>query len=242
MGSWSLIAATPDIRPRNDVFGNFFAVRFRMKYSNSTFGSFSEMPRLEWKETITMIERGKGTWWQHVVDQYARDPNSQTFINWVSRYTNAFYCVRQQLYGPEEGVRLYDKQGATLGQNTFPQTNDNKTRADVVRNYLKSHGGIMEVLVVDKPGINKPQPGAAAADKERILTFDCGLSGGGARIKAIQHLKVNSAVPEGQWFRECTLGTISNPFNTMGLNRAQPPADVLIVKPFTGNAMQGTYQ
>jgi hypothetical protein len=243
MGNWTLESARPDVRDRNDVFGNYFALRFRLKYSPSSFGLFSEMPRLEWKETITMIEKKKGEkgeWWQYVGDQFARDPNSQTFMSWVGRYNYAHFAVRQGRYGPDETVRLFDKNGGQLPRDTFPSLNDRpKEQADAVRNYLKQHGGIMDVMVVDKPGINKPTE--TSVHKERILTFDCGLQNSGVRVHACQHLVVDGSVPEGQWKRECVLQMVSPPFQTTGLRRMDPPPDVTIVKPFTGGAHSGTY-
>jgi hypothetical protein len=243
MGSWTLQSATPDIRPRNDVYGHYFAVRFRLKYSPSTFGSFAEMPRLEWKETITMIERSAGTWWRFEGDQYARLPSSQTFNSWVRRYVNAYYSVRNSLYGPDESSRLYDRNGGQLPRDTFAQATDDAARANAVRSYLKSNGGIFEAMVVDKPGINKPALGAMpAVHKNRILTFDCGLTGTAIRVKAYQHLTVDSTKPETGWFRECVLNSTSRPFSTDGLRNVAVPADVARISPFTGSATRGEYQ
>jgi hypothetical protein len=98
----------------------------------------------------------------------------------------------------------------------------------------------MTVTVVDKPGINKPTE--ANVHKNRILTFDYGLKGVGARIAAVQHLTVDGSVPEAQWFRECSIGSISRPFSTAGLRQVQPPADVSIIKPFVGGPHAGTYE
>lgn len=239
MGSWTLVSATPSIRDRNDVYGHYFSVDFRVKYSSSKFGSFTEMPTLEWKETITMIEQNAGTWWQFIGDQYERNPCSMTFTSWVSRYIYAYYSVRDGKYGADDTNCLYDKHGAQLPKTTFGRLDSAKDQANAVRSYLKSNGGIMKVIVVDKPGINKPKE--VTAHKNRILTFDCGLKGGGARVAAVQHLTVDGSKPEAQWFRECKLTSISNPFNTTGLTKVNPPPDVTIVKPFTGGAHNGTY-
>lgn len=244
MGSWAVLGATPNIRPRNDVYGNFFAITFKLKYTPSTFGSFTEMPRLEWKETITMLEKKKNTtgqWWQIDVDQYQRDPNSQTFYSWVGRYYMAHSQVTRQRYGADEPVKLFDAKGVRLPATTFTKTSDLKKAADELRDYLKKKGGIMEVSVVDKPGINKPQGIDATFHKHRILTFDCGVGAGGMRVKAYQTLIVDGAVAEANWRRDCALGAISTPYSTTGMTKAAPPADVSIVKPFTGGAMQGTY-
>ncbi len=240
MGNWTLLSATPDIRDRNDVYGHFFAMKFRFKYSSSVMGGFTEMPRLEWKETITMIEKNAGTWWQFVGDQYARNPGSMTFGTWTSRYVYAYYCVRDGQYTPDATNCLFDTQGRQLPKTTFPKLNTAKEQADAVRGYLKSKGGIMTVTVVDKPGINKPTE--TTVHKNRILTFDCGLRGMGARVAAVQHLTVDGSLPEGQWFRECKVGSISRPFSTTGFKKVEPPADVTILKPFVGGVVSGTYE
>jgi hypothetical protein len=260
MAMWSVVSVTPSIRDRNDVYGHYFAVEFRLKYAPSLVGSFTEMPRLEWNETITMIERDagspppftwvpgsptfftagtSGTWWQYVGDQYARNPGSPTFSTWVSRYINAYYAVRDGSYGADDPNCLYDSNGRQLPRNTFGQLGTDQERADAVRTYLRRHGGIMKVIVVDKPGINKPRPGRLA-HKERILTFDCGLRGAGPRVSAVQHLTVDSSVGEGQWFRECKIGGSSRPFSTAGMQQVQPPPEVTIVKPLLG--LRGQYQ
>ena len=239
MGNWTVLSATPSIKPRNDVFGNFFALTFRLKYTPTRFGSFKEMPTLEWKETILMIERNNGTYWQITVDQYKRDPNSQTFISWVSRYDNAHYNVRRQTYSYEGVTKIYDNNGQRIPQDTFPIIEDTKEQAEFVRKYLKNNGGIMEVSVVDKPGINKPNNDRNVL-KERFLTFDCGLQGAGPRTKAYQHLVVSGALPENRWTRDCVLSSITPPYSTAGLRQVPPPADVSVVKPFTG-ASGGRY-
>jgi hypothetical protein len=241
MSGWTVMSAVPAIRPRNDVFGNYFVVTFKLKYSPPRFGSFTEMPRLEWKETITMLEKRKGTWWQIDVDQYQRDPDSRTFTSWVNRYVWAHGQVTGQRYGADAPVKLFDEKGGRLPATTFARTQDSKTAADEVRSYLKSRGGIMEITVEDKPGINKPTGGDTTFHKHRILTFDCGVGSGGPRVKAYQTLIVDGAVPEAQWRRECEVSSFSSPFSTAGLTKGPPPADVSIVKPFTGGAHQGTY-
>ena len=243
MGMWSIVSMTTSIRNRNDVYGHFFAVAFRLRYTPSPVGPFTEMPRLEWNETITMIERDagsptsvtagtSGTWWQYVGDQYARNPGSPTFFTWVSRYIYSYDAVRAGSYGADDPNCLYDHNGRQLPRDTFGPLGTDQERADAVRTYLQRHGGVMKVIVVDKPGINKPERGTLpAVHKNRILTFDCGLRGFGPRVRAVQHLTVDSSVGEGQWFRECELGGTSRPFSTEGMRKVQPPPDVTNVKP-----------
>jgi hypothetical protein len=229
MGQWTLMSVTPSITNRDDVYGHYFAITFKMKYSASLGGSFVESPILEWKETITMIEYGKGTWWHAEFDQFGRLPDSPTFGQWTYRYSLAHTSVTAGNYSAMQPSRLYDKNGAQLPPKTFSKAASTKEAADQVRSYLKKNGGILSVNVTDTPGINKPDD--AATDKERILTFDCGLKGMGQRVQAVQHLKVVGNV-EANWKRECTLGPTSRPFQTHGLNQIPAPADVTRVAPW----------
>jgi len=240
MGKWTLLSATPDITDRNDLYGHYFQVTFRIKYSPSTFGSFVEMPRLEWKETITMVEKNANTWWQFIGDQYARCPNSPTFGFWKARYPTAYDSATKGLYGPNHKVRLYDRNGAQLARTALPRVNGSAEEANAVRSYLKNNGGIMEIDVQDTPAIQKPDGTDRTIHKYRILTFDCGLAGGGPRVAAIQHLVVDATLPEGRWSRECKVGTVSRPFSTTGMNKINPPADVTALKPFMPSP--GAYQ
>lgn len=241
MGNWTLLSAEPLILPREDVYGNKFSIRFRMKYAPTRLGTFTETPRLEWNEVILMAEHHKGEWWQYIGDQYARNPHSNTFRSWVNRYKDAYYFVRQNLR-EDAPSRLYDTTGNRLGRDAFGRQDTPRAQADVVRDYLKRNGGILDVMVEDKPGINKPQPGSEWVHKERLLSFDCGLKGYHQRIYAYQYLNVDSDKNSDQWTRLCKVSRISPPLSTTGLMQTDPPPDVTIVKPFTGSAQNGDYQ
>ena len=166
MGQWTVMSATPSISNRDDVYGHYFAITFKMKYTASLVGSFAESPILEWKETITMIERAKGTWWHAEFDQFGRLPDSPTFAQWTYRYALAHTSALSGNYSDTQPSRLYDKNGAQVPTKTFTRAGSSKEQADQVRNYLKKNGGILSVNVKDTPGINKPDD--AATDKERI--------------------------------------------------------------------------
>lgn len=238
MGQWSLMSATPSISDRNDVYGHYFEITFRLKYTTSMIGRFTESPILEWKETITMIEESNDTWWFAEFDQFGRLPDSPTFAQWTYRYCLAYDALTLGNYAANQPSRLYDKNGGKLPPNTFLKVRSNKDRADAVRNYLKRNGGILEVRVKDSPGINKPKDNMVK--KHRILTFDCGLRGMGLRVKAVQTLHVQGMI-ENQWTRSCILSEISYPYKTNRLDRIAAPADVTKVKPFSGGPTQGTY-
>lgn len=238
MGKWSLVSATPSIRDRNDVYGHYFAITFKLKYAASMMGSFTESPVLEWKETITMIERTAGTWWYAEFDQFGRLPDSPTFGAWTYRYVLAHTAVLNSAYDDQQPSRLYDNNGQRVPATAFKKASGSKDAAEQVRNYLKKNGGIMVVTVTDTPGINKPDD--ATTDKFRLLTFDCGLKGMSPRIKALQSLTVQG-IAEAGWTRECSVGGVSRPFNTNGLTKVAAPADVTKVVGFTGGAHAGTF-
>jgi hypothetical protein len=238
MGQWQVMSATPSIRERNDVFGHYFAITFKMKYTASMMGSFTESPILEWKETITMIERTAGTWWEAAFDQFGRLPDSPTFGAWTYRYAMAHTSVMNNAYDDGQASRLYDKNGQRVPATTFKKAPTSKDGAQQVREYLKKHGGIMVVTVTDTPGINKPTD--ATVDKFRLLTFDCGLKGMGPRIKALQELTVKGLAEAG-WQRSCAVGGVSSPYNTAGLTKVAAPADVTKVVPFSGGPHDGTF-
>jgi hypothetical protein len=242
MGQWTLLSAIPHFRERNDKYGHNFGIVFKLKYTPSFLGSFAEMPRLEWKETITMIQQNAGTWWQAIFDQYERLPSSPTFMNWVNRYKNAYYGVRDGNYDHpyDWSARIYKANGARFLRDDFPRLDTEKAKADYVRNYLKSHGGIMEINATDTPAIGKPN-NDALVHKNRILTFDCGLRGSGTRVKLYQHLIVDGSKPESEWYRDFKVASVSPPFQTTGLEKVLPPDDVTKTGTFNGGAHNGSY-
>ena len=245
MGMWTIENITPDILERNDTYGHYFIVKFRLKYTPSLFGQFIETPRLEWKEKITLVEPDAGTWWEYTGDQFARNPGSATFKPWVNRYLRAYDCIKSNLYNQPCLVYIYDSKGQPIPKKIIdklknkPKTSQQK--ADFIRDYLKNNGGIIEISIVDVPGLNKPRGQDNVIHKNRILTFDCGLKALGRRTKAYQHLTLDSSKQPAQWFRACQLSDMA-PYIPVGSLRKIPvPDNVSIIKPFTGGAMGGTF-
>jgi hypothetical protein len=240
MAHWSLEnISQPKISNRLDEFGNYFEITFTLKYHNNPLGmgQFVEMPRLEWKETITMLEKNKKTWWAVDFDQYERNPASKTYNNCRYRYKQAYYCVRQGLADP--GItKLKSKNGTIIPKDTFPRGKDNGEAANIVRDYLKKNGGILEFTIRDTPAILKPKD--VQDHKERFLTFDCGIKGLGTRVIAFQHLIVDGSKPESEWYRECKTG-LPPGYKISGLTKVNAPHDVVIVKPAPNNPNSGDY-
>jgi hypothetical protein len=233
MGSWSLVnIRTWNSNRDGEVFGHYMPVVFRLKYTPSLIGSFKEMPALEWKEVITLLDHAKGEYWVYVGDQYRRNISSPTFATWTYRYILAYVSTRagtpfDEITSP---AVLYDRNGRQVPSNALPDVNSNPDRANAVRDYLKRNGGMMDCLVRDSPGVQTPRP-EDQTDKERLLTFDCGLEGTAQRVYAWQYLKVASARPAHQWTRQFKWDNASPGLKTTGLRRVPPPDNVTQFKP-----------
>ena len=237
MASWTLVSISgPKISNRTDYYGNFFSITFTLKYSGNQMGlgAFVEMPRLEWKETITMLEKNKKEWWTVDFDQYARNPASCTLRTCFTRYLLAYDWVVQG----NSLVSLKDKNGGVIKKSTFKQGLTRGKAADCVRDYLKKNGGILEFTIMDSPAIVKPTD--ATVHKERILTFDCGIQGLGTRVVAFQHLIVDGNKPEADWHRECKTG-LPPGYKISGLTKVAAPASVGENKALPNNAAEGNY-
>ncbi|HZH04356.1 MAG TPA: hypothetical protein VEY30_11260, partial [Myxococcaceae bacterium] len=186
-------------------FGHNFKVTFRLKYSPATFGSFKEMPGLEWNEIITMKEHEKSEWWEFRTNMYAHNPSSATLLVWPQRYLRAYGSVHNEFSTGKGSVKLLKSNGqaVTPAELGTAATNGDKTKK--VQDYLKKHGGIMEIEVHDIPSILKPKAGETM-HKERMLIFDCGLAGGGPRYKGWQYLEVDGKTQPNTWRQDAATG------------------------------------
>ena len=241
MAHWTLENISPPrITIRTDYFGNYFEITFTMKYHNNPLGmgQFVEMPRLEWKETIALLEKNKGTWWAVDFDQYERNPASKTYNNCRYRYKQAYYCVRGGDITTPGLTKLKTKNGTQIPADTFPRGKENGEAANIVRDYLKKNGGILEFTIRDTPAIKIPDN--PQDHKERFLTFDCGIQGLGSRVLAHQHLIVDGSKPQSDWYRDCAIG-LGPGYKITGLKKVMAPADVVENKPVASDAAIGDY-
>ncbi|GDX52930.1 hypothetical protein LBMAG27_19770 [Bacteroidota bacterium] len=241
MAHWSLEnISTAKISNRPDEYGNYFEITFTLKYHNNPLGvgQFVEMPRLEWKETITMLEKNKKQWWTVEFDQYERNPASKTYNNCRYRYKQTYYCVMGGDISTPGITKLKSKNGTKIPTDTFPKGKENGEAANIVRDYLKRNGGILEFTIKDTPAILRPK--TPDDHKERFLTFDCGIQGLGSRVIAYQHLIVDGSKPESAWYRDCKTGQPPG-YKITGLTKVSAPADVVINKPAPTNAGVGDY-
>ena len=222
MGQWRLQNAQLSISDMTgNVLGHNWRVTFKLKYTPTTFGRYQELPRLEWKESIKLLDRGKGEFWEFQADQYARHPGSLTFFMWRNRYNVAYQFVRDS--SGQHDIRLYAANGEKIPSKTFGKASSASEKTKIVIDYLKKHGGILEATVHDKPSIGL---NSANVHKERLLTFDCGLRGMGRRFVVYQYLNVDKGQPRTRWTSACKQGVFCLNLNTQGLRRVGPSHDV----------------
>lgn len=228
MGTWALqsVTATCSDFETSELYGTNFIATYRLKYSSSLVGSYQEPPRLDWHETIMMNEHHKAQTWVFVANMYAHNPLSKTLEIWAKRYIEAYNAAKGIAFAGKGHAKLFDKKGVAVPGDKLPAKTEAAGKADAVRSYLKSNGGILEIKIHDIPSINKPKVGEAATHKERLLLFNVGVEGGGTHVKAYQHLIVNSAQPASAWTRRHGMGWTVSGLKTSGLAKVAPPAQV----------------
>ena len=232
MGSWSLERLTTHSTPMNaPYFGTNYHAIFHLIYKPTTFGSYQELPKLDWHETIMMNDYQTNQCWIFATNMYEHNPCSATLLVWARRYIEAYRFVANLGSGLQKGkVELKAANGGpipiqALGANIVGQAQ----QADAVRSYLRRNGGRLIIEIHDIPGINIP---AAGQHKERLLLFDIGVTGLPLRSKAEQYLNVQFGVPPGNWGREFSNnGWPRARLNTTGLTSVQPPPGVANPRP-----------
>jgi hypothetical protein len=241
MGSWSVVSVTGRHSELNAPFGHNFYVTFRLKYSATTFGPFVEPPILAWDEVIMFNNYGSGERWEFVGNMYEHKPGSPTVAVWGQRYFRAYLNAQNTPFtGNIKGhSKLFDKNGAPvpgskLGSHGGPADTGRRAEQNkAVQDYLKRNGGILEVEVHDVPGISVE--GGKARDIERVLIFNCGVTGMGTRLKAWQHLRIDSGQPQANWTRRFQMDNSNPPgLRTTGLKLVQDYAQVPNTTPAEG--------
>jgi hypothetical protein len=84
-----------------------------------------------------------------------------------------------------------------------------------VQKYLQRNGGILEIKVHDIPGISLAS--GNDRDIERVLIFNCGVKGMGPRVKAWQHLAIDTSQQRTQWTHDFKLDGNPPGLKTTGL-------------------------
>lgn len=249
MGQWSLESMNmSDALRDGTVFGNFVVGVFNLKYTKSTFGSFQDVPKLKWFEIITVIDHQKQNYWVYEDNQYYRNPRSPTLDVWLNKYRRAYDAAA--FADPDSSTeacsRLYDSQGKSLTKATFGSKNeDSGAKAIAVRDYLKSNGGFLKIVVRDTPALLKVRDGATK-NMERLLQFQCGVEGldSSKWQKYEQYLKMDSAVGIGAWKRVCRPGWLMTMRLPASYTEVKPPDDVCANKTIVdvaGCKLRGEY-
>ena len=239
MGKWTLEALRLNHSLLDDeqYFGHNFKVKYTMKYT-TTLGTgvgFTEPPMLDWHEKVVSKEIDTRGYCRYEAKMYELKPTSLTTGIWMQRYLDAYRgCAG--IPNPGKGSsRLRSKEGqpvtlATLGAGSKTLT-EPKKQAEAVRDYLKSKGGILDIEVHDIPSLTWN----VERNTERCLTLDCGLVGiTTMRVKAEQHLIVNTAQPRSTWTRSLKVGQGQHHvINISNFTRVDPPVrNVTRVAPY----------
>jgi len=215
-----------------ETVGHNVKVKYTLRYNSSTFGSFKELPILTWNEQIYMIEHHKGEWWEFAANMYEHNPTSKTLEIWPKRYIVAYDTAHNHPFIGKGSSKLLTKQGAPVPAKALGKANTNAEKTQRVQEYLKKHGGILEITVHDIPSIHKPAPDE---HKERLLVFDCGFAGGGPRYRGAQYLKIDGASPPTGWILDFQPSAehLSLIFqtNTAGRRKVAPPPLVANPRP-----------
>jgi len=204
MGTWTLEGLAGGFTPliTADAFGHNFRVSYKMRYKPSTFDKFVEPPILDWYEQVKKKDHLAGEWHEYEMNMYALKPQSYTLMVWGRRYVEAYNHAAKLPRGVDKmkgSSMLLDKKGnpvplSALGGKVVADANK---KSDLVRSYLKSNGGILQIEIHDVPAITLPLgPGEHV---ERLLIFNVGIVGGGMRVRAEQYLHVNQATLQGTW-------------------------------------------
>jgi hypothetical protein len=239
MGSWSLIGSTGGSSPliTTTNYGTNFYATFRLKYTPSLFGGFTEAPLLEWNEVIMMNDHIDRETWTFADNMYTHKPGSPTLNPFPKRYIRAYESVFSIKTLDKGSVSLLDKDLRAVPPSKLDQATDNAGKANSVRKYLKSHGGVLEMTFHDIPSI--ALGGSTPQNKERLLAFDCGFDCPGPRVRCWQYLRVNSAQPQGNWTMQFHFGSAPPVMSTTGFKRVDVPAGV--GTPNAGVAFPGEY-
>jgi hypothetical protein len=202
------------------LFGTNVIATYRVACSPS-IGKFQETPRLDWHETIMMNEHHNGETWDFDTNMYTHNPTSATLLVWAARYVVAYDLASGGGHTGKGYSKLLTKSGGKVTAKELGKVSGAAEKADAVRKYLKSKGGILEIQIHDIPSINKPD---ADEHKERLLLFNVGVEKGGSKVKAYQYLDVDGSKPSSQWVRKAGAGWAVSGLKTTGLKKVGPPS------------------
>lgn len=230
MGKWTVESVVGVGSPLNTAteFGTNWKVTYRIKYTPSTFGAFVEPPKMAWDEVILYADHAKGEYWDFNGNMYTQKPDSPTMEVWAQRYFRAYLHAHNTPFAPAFGrvakgySRLFDLRGTAVPGASLGRHVGEAAQNKAVQDYLKRHGGILEIQVHDIPNVIKPTVGKAKL-VERVLIFNCGVTGMGPRAKGWQHIKMDSARPEASWTYQFQTAGSAPGLKTSGLRKVPDP-------------------
>lgn len=202
---WVVLSVVGQHVPLNTVkeLGTEWRVTFRLQYKPSTFGSFVETPQLAWDEAILYNDYIKKETWSFTGNFYKRKPDSPTMAVWAQRYFRAYLNAKGTPYeafgNKQKGYsKLYDLNNNPVSIQALETVEGFDKQNRAVQDYLKKNGGILEIQVHDVPSVFKPV-GGAHKKIERVLAFNCGVTGFANRARGWQHISIDSNVAESSW-------------------------------------------
>ena len=229
MGTWSVVSVTSRHQPLNNAkeFGTEWFVTFTLKYTPSTFGPFVEPPKMAWDETIMFNDYVKNERWEFSGNFYTQKPDSPTMAVWAQRYFRAYLHAHNQpfwnSFGTQKGhSKLFDLQGTPVKASVLGTHVGEAKQNKAVQDYLKSRGGILEIEVHDIPNVLKPVVGKEKR-VERVLIFNCGVTGMGPRAAGWQQIKMDSTQPPTSWVYKFQTGAGAPGVKTTGLTKVADP-------------------
>ena len=229
MGNWSIISVTSRNQALNSAreYGTNWYVTFQLRYKPSAFGGFVEPPKMAWDEIILYNDYTKREHWSFIGNFYTRKPDSPTMAVWAQRYFRAYLQAHNKPFvafgGKQKGhSKLFDTNGNAVSGQTLGIHTGKANQNKAVQNYLKKHGGILEIEVHDIPNVLKPTAGKAK-NIERVLIFNCGVTGMKLRAKGWQYIKMDSTQPEMSWTYRFQTGGTAPGVKTTGLKLVADP-------------------
>lgn len=207
MGSWYLQAVSGSYANYDtpELYGSEFKVTLLMSYKPIPGQPFTEPPKLDWHEKFIMVEHTKGERWVFEANMHAHNPTSNTLKIWPRRYIEAYIKAGNGRSDTKGSCTLLSTMQQPVPLEQLQAANTDTARADAVRAYLNRMGGYLDIVIVDIPSMNK-RTTANNEWKERLLLFDCGVVGGGNRLKAAQYLSVDLNKLPTTWTRRCERG------------------------------------
>ena len=230
MGQWTVMSVNSRHQAFDDAtsFGTNWYVTFRLKYTPSTFGPFTETPKMAWDEIIYFVDNVKGEFWEFSGNFYTRKPDSPTMAVWAQRYFRAYLNAHNipftGSFGEAKGhSKLFDKNGVAVTAQTLGTHPTTDAQNKAVQKYLKDKGGILEIEVHDIPSMYKATATSGNKNQERVLIFNCGVEGAAQRAKGWQHLKMDSSQPRTSWIHNFQTAGTAPGVKVTGLKKVADP-------------------